>query len=381
MDKNTSDAHQDKTFKYMHYAYALLTACISVYVLIENADKWQIIAALMTLFSMIITIRHRMHFVNPFWGMILPYLELMIVLPLSYFTKSAVSLWLILIINLDVIIDYENRYSLSFTVISYSVYMIVYLMKLQPPTFFDGVLVFVIGMVQYSIIMSVGFMAQKFYIQNIKYRQLVANQKVQMLELEQMAVINERNRMAGEIHDTVGHQLTTALVQLEATSAILGQDEEQVRRRLGIVKDQVRMGLNELRASISELKDERFDDYTEILNTFAKRVHDTTGIRVYPSFQCADEIPMKSRKVLYYMSMEAMTNAIKHGHCRTIWWRVSCDDQFIIVSIENDGIKPDRVTPGFGLCRMNEQIENLGGELRHYHGEHGFAVEAAIKIR
>ena len=380
MNTNYDIVKSDKTFKYIHLAYIVLTACITTYMLFENIENWLWISLLVLLFTAVISIRHCGVIKSKKWLFISPFLEMMIVLPLSLYTKSAVSLWLILLINIDVIIDYSSKYSTIYSFIGYIIYIFAYLSKANPPTTVECIILFVVGAIQYTIIMSVGFIAKRFYIQNIKYKELTAKQKVQMFELEQLAVVKERNRMAGEIHDTVGHQLTTALVQLEAATVLIDKDTEQAKRRLGIIKDQIKLGLNELRASIGELKENNFHEFEKVLNDLCRRITDTTSIDIVTKFKDVDSIPVSHRKAIYYMSMEAMTNAIKHGRCSKIFLDIICEKQYISIRIANDGIIPDNVEPGFGLTKMKDRIEKLGGTLKNSIDKRNFAIEAKIPI-
>jgi len=208
----------------------------------------------------------------------------------------------------------------------------------------------------------------------------MAQQKVQMFELEQTAIIKERNKMAGDIHDSVGHQLTTALVQLEAVSVLMDKDAKQAKRRLKIIKEQIKLGLNELRNSIRELKDENFVDFEDSLNDLCKRIESTTSIAVVANFVQIDNIPVNYRKTIYNMCMEAMTNAIKHGKCNKIVLDISLKSNNIVVKIANAGVIPEYVEPGFGLKKMKDRIEELNGLLKNYSSSFGFSIEANIPL-
>lgn len=371
----------DRTFRLIHLAYIILILCITYYIIIENLSNSKnilFISIFVLVFVLIAALRHTIFKENKFIRFISPYIELCIVIPLAFPTQSAVSLWFILMLNIDVIIDYKTKYGVIFSIVGYITYIICYLTKLNPTSIPHGAMVALIGGVQYTFIMSVGFIAKKFYEQNNRYKQLMAKQKAQMLELEQMTVLKERNRMAGEIHDTVGHQLTTALVQLEATSVIIDNDKEQAKRRLSIIKEQVKTSLNELRSSIRQLKDENYDDLSEILTDMFKKVKVTTGIDIHTDLLSIDDIPENARKTIHRMIMEAITNAIKHGRCKNIWLVLRFEDGHISIKIENDGFIPEEINYGFGLNRMKERVEELDGMFMHGIGKHGLFVSADI---
>src|SRR6056297_10157 len=124
-----------KIFRSLHVSYAVLISLITIYVIWENSERWLELS---------------------FW---LPIVELLTVIPLGLMTISAVAMWLILIINIDVIIDMSIKYSIPFSIFSFAVYITVYLMKLGPPTIGNAVIVIFIASIQYGIVMGMGFMA------------------------------------------------------------------------------------------------------------------------------------------------------------------------------------------------------------------------------
>lgn len=383
MKRKISKFKEDGLILWMHYSFLLLFVCITSYSMFDKMTAWWIKLLLVGSVLALALIRHISPKVksNKIWMSISPYVEALIILPTSLLTASGLTLWFILIIVIDVILDYDFKYSILFSVIGYLLYilfLIIKVVQVEPIPFVDMLVLFIVGAIQYSIIIGASFFAKRYYMQNIQNKELMAKLKVQMLELEEMAILKERNRIAGEIHDTVGHQLTTALVQMEAISVVIDKDLDQAKRRLDIVRDQVKMGLNELRSSVRHLKNERFEDYQEVLLGMVDRVKSTTGVEMDTHFTQIDIIPMSVRKTIYYMSMEAITNAIRHGRCTKIWWRIYLEDENIVVSIENDGVIPNKINAGFGLNRMKDQIEEIDGILSNDVGEHGFIIKAII---
>jgi len=164
MKENYDIVKLDKTFKFIHLAYVILILCITSYMIFESTSNWLQILLLVLSFGVVIVLRHCCVIKSNRWLLISPYLEIIIILPLSFITKSAVSLWLILLINIDVIIDYSSKYSTTYSFIGYVIYIFAYLRKLNPATSIEWIMVFIVGAVQYTMIMSVGFIAKRFYI-------------------------------------------------------------------------------------------------------------------------------------------------------------------------------------------------------------------------
>jgi len=365
-----------KIFRSLHVSYAVLISLITIYVIWENSERWLELSFWLAIFIFIEVYQHFANNIGPRIFLILPIVELLTVIPLGLMTISAVAMWLILIINIDVIIDMSIKYSIPFSIFSFAVYITVYLMKLGPPTIGNAVIVIFIAIIQYGIVMGMGFMAKNFYTQKNEYIELLAEQKVQMLELEKLAIVQERNRMAGEIHDSVGHQLTTALVQLEAIMMIMSE-EDQLKDRVLIVKDQVKEALEELRISVRSLRDDYYETFDEKIYELQKRVEKITRVTVNVELLNTDLIPSKYRKTTFYIIVESITNAIKHGKCNKIDILVKAGKDKVYVEVTNDGCVPKKIEPGFGLSQMQDNVNSLYGKLKYgvFKGEYKLSVE------
>lgn len=369
---------ENKVFGQLHLAYIILVIALTIYLMWENNGRRQEIVLLIMLFSFFVVLRHRLVLLSGVYKKMLPILEILITIPIALFSISAVSMWLILINNIDIIIDMDKSYSIPYSILSYLIYIFLYLMKLKPNSLVGGLFVILIAMIQYGIIMGVGYMAKDFYRQRNSYRNLVARQKAQMLELEQLAVLEERNRMAGEIHDSVGHRLTAALVQLEAGMMINESDSNNAIERFEISRDQVKQALEELRVSVRALHDSNYEAFEDKLMDLENRVVNTTGIQVKTEYKQLEDIPIQFREIIYFVIMEAITNAIKHGHCKVLkldinWRRKS-------MRISNDGIAPQKIVKGFGYCRMEERLASIGSELTYgVNSDNHFYIEALFK--
>jgi signal transduction histidine kinase len=226
-----------KIFRSLHISYAVLISLISIYIIWENKERWPELLFWLSIFIFLEIYQHFAKYIPQRIFVILPIIEILTVIPLGLITISAVAMWLILIVNIDAIIDMKTKYSLIFSVFSFVTYISIYIMKLGIKDITSLIMIVFIAIVQYGIVMGMGFMAKNFYAQKNLYIDLLGKQKLQMLELEQLAIVKERNRMAGEIHDSVGHQLTTALVQLEAITMLMGDEDSKIKDRMIIVKD------------------------------------------------------------------------------------------------------------------------------------------------
>lgn len=188
------------------------------------------------------------------------------------------------------------------------------------------------------------------------------------LRSEEMAVIDERNRLAREMHDTLGHRLTVAAVQLEAAQRLCPTDPDRAAIMVGTVREQVRETLSELRATVATLRtpieaDLHLRSALRRLTTSFEQATGQTIHRILP-----DELPPlpdAHRLALYRAAQEALTNIQRHAQAHQIWLVLSADDSAITLLVSDDGRGMDQRTDGagFGLRGLRERAKQLSGTL------------------
>lgn len=182
--------------------------------------------------------------------------------------------------------------------------------------------------------------------------------------LEDMTILKERNRIAREIHDTVGHTLTTVLIEIEAGKRLMTRDTNRAFEKLELAQEQVRKGLNDIRQSVRTLKDGHdimsFEDAVSLLISETEK-HAEVSISQNINFK--NKLSEQAQKTLYHALQEGLTNGIKHGLSDS--FNVSILDNYSGVSfnLSDDGIGCDDITPSFGLLAMKDRVEALGGNI------------------
>jgi len=186
--------------------------------------------------------------------------------------------------------------------------------------------------------------------------------------VEELAVSEERNRLAREMHDTLGHRLTVAAVQLEGAQRLIASDPERASRMVGTVRDQVREALAELRHTVATLRAplEAGLALRPALARLARGFTEATGLPVHLALP--DEVPTLSDEqhhTLYRAAQEALTNVQRHAHAHAVWLELRGGAGALELRVADDGVgmpapagAEDR---GFGLRGMRERAEQLGG--------------------
>lgn len=188
------------------------------------------------------------------------------------------------------------------------------------------------------------------------------------LRAEELAIVQERNRLAREMHDTVGHCLTVAAVQLEAAQRLCSQDPERAAGLLGTVRHQVREALAELRSTVATLRSplEADLELPSALKRLAGAFEEVTGLTVHRVLpEAMPDLPATHRLALYRTAQEALTNVGKHAAARQVWIVLSASEAEVALLVADDGrgITHDGNPAGFGLRGLRERAGQLGGEL------------------
>ena len=184
---------------------------------------------------------------------------------------------------------------------------------------------------------------------------------------EALAVSEERNRMAREMHDTIGHRLTVAAVQLEAAERLLPDQPQRAAERVATVREQVRAALGELRRTVAALRQPLEDDLPleRALPRLIADFQQATGLQVQLlSPPTLPPLTPQQRLALFRAAQAGLTNVHKHAAATRIWLRLEADRQAIRLQVEDDGLGPQAAPAGFGLHGLRERAQQLGGSLR-----------------
>jgi len=184
----------------------------------------------------------------------------------------------------------------------------------------------------------------------------------------------ERLRIARDMHDTLGHQLTALAVNLEVASHLVdGPAREPVEQSRLLAKQTLR----DVRSAVSQMRDRPTDLDAALSGMFGTVPGLSIHLSVDPSISAGD--PARDEALLR-CSQEIVTNAIRHADADNVWITISQTDDAILVLGRDDGHGPHGghlVTAGNGLRGMRERFEQLGGTV-NFSAAGGFTVEAKL---
>lgn len=200
---------------------------------------------------------------------------------------------------------------------------------------------------------------------------------------EKMGETRERNRIAREIHDTLGHTLTGLATGIDACKTIVGVDANTALKQLEILSDVAKEGLKDVRRSVSKLRIDALENHTlkYALEKMISEYEHTTGVTIH--FMChlsSLEFQSDEEEAIYRIVQESTTNAIRHGKASEIYISFGMDRDNLIIIIEDNGTGCQNVKEGFGLHHMKERVKLLSGTVRYY-STAGFTVIVEVPVR
>ena len=218
-------------------------------------------------------------------------------------------------------------------------------------------------------------------------------QEVVLQQMQELAVLDERNRLAREIHDSLAQGFTVIMWQVNAAERTVEGGGKQASESLGRVRDLAREGLAEARRSVWDLRAGPLGGRTlaEVLQQEMEKV--SNGGDIETSFNLSGEeraLPPGLEGAFLRICQESLANVLKHANASQVTVTLAFDDSQIRLAIRDNGVGFDPAAPrtrdresgGFGLINMRERARLLGGELTAQSAPgQGTLVEAVLPLK
>ncbi|NEP12642.1 MAG: sensor histidine kinase [Symploca sp. SIO2C1] len=182
-------------------------------------------------------------------------------------------------------------------------------------------------------------------------------------QVKTLAATLERTRIAREIHDSLGHSLTTLDVQLELAQRLYHQDPAISQQSLHIAKQLTSQCLTEVRRSVQTMRGQAFDLKAAIANLIDS-TRQTQALTIHMDIQLLP-LPPQMGHQFYCIIQEGLTNVQKHAQATVVTLTGKQDADSIKVTLHDNGkgFNTHAMHDGFGLRGMQERSKILGGEL------------------
>ncbi|MCC6188422.1 MAG: sensor histidine kinase [Anaerolineales bacterium] len=202
----------------------------------------------------------------------------------------------------------------------------------------------------------------------------------------ELAALQERERLARDLHDSLGHALVSISVQLEAIQRLYRVDPERAAEQVEALKGVTRAAMDELRRSLEGLRTPGLGErpLAEALRALSVETGARSGLEV--SCHVAGEAQRLSPPVaeaLWRVAQEALTNVARHARAQRVEVRLEVAPTAAVLRVHDDGRGLANGADGgpghYGLQGLRERLEGVGGELS-VRSEGGVAVEARVPL-
>jgi PAS domain S-box-containing protein len=188
---------------------------------------------------------------------------------------------------------------------------------------------------------------------------------------EAASILEERNRMAREIHDTLAQSFTGILLQVGAAAQVLTDDPEATQAHLEMIEELARTGLAEARRSVTALRPQLLEDgnLQSALHHLVAQMRSATDTALIYEVQGTDyPLPTEVENNLMRIAQEALTNAIKYADADEIRVELVYGEAQCSLCVKDNGrgfgVGSAPLSGGFGLLGMSERAERIGAQLR-----------------
>lgn len=193
----------------------------------------------------------------------------------------------------------------------------------------------------------------------------------------------ERRRLRRDLHDGLGPTLASLTLKIEAAKNLLKSDPEKVESLLGDLKSQTQETILNIRSLVYDLRPPAIDELG-LVGAIQSTI-DRHGLE-FPHLMLEVEEPLPDlpaafEVAIYRISVEGITNMIRHSQAKRGTIRIQQVKQALMVELIDDGVGLDALqSKGIGLASMQERVEELGGSFRNLSVERGVHLQASLPL-
>jgi signal transduction histidine kinase len=202
-------------------------------------------------------------------------------------------------------------------------------------------------------------------------------------QAEELAMTQERNRLAREIHDNLGHYLTIVNVQIEAAKVVMDSDPHRALEAMNKAQELTQKGLTRVRESVAALRESPVSNRS-LGEAIASLVKEAPSSGIVTEFQVAGEPLALENKValaFYRAAQEGLTNVRRHARASRVDVLLEFQPEEVRLQVKDNGVGAAEISEGFGLLGIRERMQLLGGRLEIDTGAgKGFCLTATVPI-
>lgn len=201
-----------------------------------------------------------------------------------------------------------------------------------------------------------------------KNNELIARQDYEI----HVATLEERNRIAREIHDNVGHMITRAILMTGAIATI--EKDEVVKQHVEVLSDTLNQAMNNIRESVHDLH----DDAINLEKAVAEMIEAFPNLKIEFDYSMAPEIPKELKMCYIAVTKEALNNVSKHSNADSVYIKMREQPGFYQLMIADNGkVSGNNFLGGMGIANMRERVRKLGGSF-NIRTDDGFKIMISV---
>lgn len=211
-----------------------------------------------------------------------------------------------------------------------------------------------------------------------------ANKELEMYSntVEELTLLRERTRVSRELHDSVGHYLSTLCIQLKAIKTLISNKPEMAEKMIESNIKYTEDTLENVRRTVRELKPVEFEAYEGIftIEEMIKNFSKLTGINVKLILSKEKwKLTSEQSHNLYRIIQESLSNSLRHGKAKNVSISIQFLKGKLYTQIKDDGKGCSDLNPSFGLKGIKERISSMKGTIEFYTElEKGFEVTITL---
>lgn len=214
-------------------------------------------------------------------------------------------------------------------------------------------------------------------MQEQKLKHSLYEQENKLREEIGKSLLEEREKLSQTLHDKLGHNINGSIYQLEAVKLLMKKEPEKSGQMVQAVIDQLRVGMDEIRAILRKERPERHHLALLQLNRLCKECSQKGVEAKLITEGNLSQVPEAYLEVILDNAFEAVSNALKYASCTKIEIKIYVMNKVIRCSISDNGVGSSHFTDGMGIAGMRRRIREINGIL-DFETEAGFTINMLL---
>lgn len=310
------------------------------------------------------------------------FLELNSRLLINYFLHS---FYIIVLLEASVTLEIKNGIIIGSTAVIVSMIKFAYLIyfKFNISSISQMIFFLIINILVLTVALFAQHNKQEREKKDILYKELLdAHKKLKeyTVEVKRLSIVEERNRIARDIHDNLGHNMTALIMQLQMAEHYIKTDSPKSQELLINSIKTAKDSLSGIREVVETLRETRAIPATDkAIKALAEEFSVKTGIETELNINGKIINNQQASEAIYHILQECLTNAVRHGDATKIWLELDYKNDSVTFNIKDNGTGAENLTEGYGMKGIRERVNDFNGSVE-FKSENGFVIEGFILL-